>query len=168
MNSYWRLVLTAHISTSAAFSGAFEACERLITAGANINAIDTSFGDGRTALLKAASKGHDSIIDLLIRNGADTSIVDSAGNSFADFQILVKYAKNTLNGNIAQQQELQRIQYDYEVHVNCFTENTASDWFQSPALTCSICGEADLAFADVGGRLICQICNRKNNKIKPF
>ena len=59
-------------------------CEVLLFAGADIDARDTSFRDHRTPLMKAASQGHQSVMDLLIKRGADLHLVDSQGLSYLD------------------------------------------------------------------------------------
>lgn len=63
----------------AAFSGHISVCELLIKFGANINALDTSFGDSRTPLHKAASQSHFHLVDYLIKSGADVNIRDLNG-----------------------------------------------------------------------------------------
>lgn len=59
-------------------------CEILLLAGADIDARDTSFRDHRTPLMKAASQGHQSVMDLLIKHGANVQLVDSQGLSYLD------------------------------------------------------------------------------------
>jgi len=50
--------------------------KKILSEGANINAIDSS---GRTALLEAAWSGHNDIVKFLIEKGADINTCDSTG-----------------------------------------------------------------------------------------
>ena len=63
----------------ASFSGSFDSVRLLVQAGANVNAIDTSFGDGRTPLHKAAEQKHMDIYSLLLNAGADPIVKDNYG-----------------------------------------------------------------------------------------
>ncbi|KAF0682749.1 Aste57867_25152 [Aphanomyces stellatus] len=66
----------------ASFRGAYESVCLLVQHSANLNMIDTSFGDRRTALHKAASQNHREIVALLVKAGADTSLCDAAGLTY--------------------------------------------------------------------------------------
>jgi len=63
----------------AAASGALECCELLVRAGASLEAVDTSFGDQRTPLLKACSAGHDRVVAFLLSRGACVDVTDKGG-----------------------------------------------------------------------------------------
>ncbi len=66
----------------AAQNGKFHMCKLLIKANSNIDrAVQKS---ARTALHLAASKGHESIMELLISKGADTEKVSRDGKTFID------------------------------------------------------------------------------------
>lgn len=52
----------------AAFEGNLPAVQRLLAAGADVNAADA---DGDTALMFAAYKGHAAVVHLLLAHGAD-------------------------------------------------------------------------------------------------
>ena len=58
----------------AAFAGALESCQALVASGADLEAVDTSFGDGRRPLHKACR--HVAVVRLLIQAGADVDSRD--------------------------------------------------------------------------------------------
>lgn len=60
-------------------NGHLNICEQLVRAGANVNA-GTRSGDVRP-LCRAAMMGHDKIVQLLLRNGADIFHQDNDGNT---------------------------------------------------------------------------------------
>jgi ankyrin repeat protein len=60
------------------FKGYGEIAQILLDAGADVNRRN---GVGQTALMMAALVDRTAIIDLLLEHGADTTIVDAAGNS---------------------------------------------------------------------------------------
>lgn len=63
----------------AARAGHLNACQMLIDAGANINAVTRA---GRaTALHRATKQGHTQIISLLLEHGADPNITDADGKT---------------------------------------------------------------------------------------
>lgn len=64
---------------AAAMHGREAVVQRLIAAGANVNAVNA--GDGLTALLLAASFGHGAIVDRLLAAGADVNAADEDGDS---------------------------------------------------------------------------------------
>lgn len=63
----------------AAYSGSFEACELLIKAGADVNAVDSSYRDLGSPLHKAYSIANVKIVDLLLDNGSNPFQLDAAG-----------------------------------------------------------------------------------------
>ena len=67
--------------TRAAHDGDLAAVQRLLAAGHPVNGIDFL---GRTALHEAAFWGHDDIISLLLRYGADVNLQDAAGLTAVD------------------------------------------------------------------------------------
>ena len=67
--------------TRAAHDGDLAAVQRLLAAGHPVNGIDLL---GRTALHEAAFWGHDDIISLLLRYGADVNLQDAAGLTAVD------------------------------------------------------------------------------------
>ncbi|EQC38580.1 hypothetical protein SDRG_04283 [Saprolegnia diclina VS20] len=68
----------------AAFRGSVASVRLLLAHGADANLPDTSFGDLRTALHKAASEGHDDIVALLLSAQADPTARDATGKLYAD------------------------------------------------------------------------------------
>lgn len=56
----------------AAFRGHAAIAEALLRAGASLSAVDSSTGDGRTPLAKAASQGHTDTVDLILRHATAT------------------------------------------------------------------------------------------------
>lgn len=68
----------------AAFAGQLPCVRALLSAGASTTAADTSFGDLRTPLHKAASQGHREVCVALMEAGADPNACDAAGNSALD------------------------------------------------------------------------------------
>lgn len=63
----------------AAYTGSVESCKLLLEAGADPNAIDSSFRDMGSPLHKAYSIASVAIVELLLRNGANPLLTDSAG-----------------------------------------------------------------------------------------
>lgn len=62
----------------ACLRGNYKAAKSLILFGANVNARSKC---GTTALIDAAGNGHLEVVELLLENGADPSIVNSAGKT---------------------------------------------------------------------------------------
>ena len=60
----------------------FELATKLISRGANINAVNR---EGRTALTHAVSEKRLSIIDFLLKNGANPHIEDLSGKDCCDY-----------------------------------------------------------------------------------
>ncbi len=65
-----------------------EITEALLTAGADVNAID---GPGTTALMMAAEEGYDIIIRILLKYNADKNKIDMAGETALDKAIKNKH-----------------------------------------------------------------------------
>jgi len=61
---------------------AYKIVDLLINAGADVNATDN---DGNTALMLAAKNGNLIVIQILLGNGANTSLKNQNGNTAADF-----------------------------------------------------------------------------------
>mmetsp|Transcript_45816 Transcript_45816/g.58839 ORF Transcript_45816/g.58839 Transcript_45816/m.58839 type:complete len:323 (-) Transcript_45816:196-1164(-) len=82
----------------AAASGALDCCIILLDHGANIEAVDESFGDFRTPFLKACHIGHLKLIKLLISYGANINAIDSkqmnAMDIASDFPDILEYFSN--------------------------------------------------------------------------
>jgi ankyrin repeat protein len=55
--------------------------ELLVARGADLNRTDDR---GRTALMIAAERGHDLIVEFLLERGADPALKDKQGNSVVD------------------------------------------------------------------------------------
>lgn len=63
----------------AAYTGSVESCKLLLEAGADPNAIDSSFRDMGSPLHKAYSIASVTVVELLLKNGANPLLTDSAG-----------------------------------------------------------------------------------------
>jgi hypothetical protein len=68
----------------ASHSGALQACQLLLAAGADVERRDLSFGDSRTPLLKSCAAGNAEVVTLLLDNGASLDARDSKGASPLD------------------------------------------------------------------------------------
>ena len=142
-----------------AFRGAYDACHCLLKAGADVNSIDISFGDNRTALHKAASEGHNNIIKLLVESGADESVLDSQGKTY----------KNLIESS-PPHEKLDCILQTAACDRNATCERGALRPLEkatlAPAEHCSMCHQVDIAFTVRGQHLLCQNCTKK--KRPPF
>ena len=69
---------TALMNTVDGFENDIECARHLIKIGANVNAVNTK---GDTALMKAATKGHLSMIKLLLESGADVNVANQNGST---------------------------------------------------------------------------------------
>jgi hypothetical protein len=63
----------------AAYTGSVESCKLLLEAGADPNAIDSSFKDMGSPLHKAYSIASVAVVELLLKSGANPLLTDSAG-----------------------------------------------------------------------------------------
>ena len=63
----------------AAYSGSVESCELLLKAGADVNAVDSSYRDMGSPLHKAYTTANVSIVALLLKYGANSIQPDAAG-----------------------------------------------------------------------------------------
>jgi ankyrin repeat protein len=178
-----------------AFRGAFDACERLLKAGGNVDAVDTSFGDNRTALHKAASEGHKDIVNLLIKNGADTSIVDRDNYSYLDLlemadlrnrdapsqtralptaeaihnAVDMSGAKEVVGaeeGRLATDEIVDSSSSSGSSRNNNGSSSTVLPSATSSHRLCTVCGAEDIAFTRFGDVMLCQKCAKK--KRSPF
>lgn len=144
----------------AAFSGALQSCQRLITAGANIDAIDTSFGDGRSALHKAAAEGHVNIVNLLIDSGADVTVQDRAGKIYSELLPAAETAEN----NLVDPKDLHDTRVNSNpstiVTIGAATLKTEDNMSASRLKTCSWCGQPDIAFSPYKDGVLCQKCTK--------
>ena len=158
---HYRVFVIVYCSL-AAFSGALETCQRLIAAGADLDAIDSSFGDGRTALHKAAAEGHVNIVNLLIESGADASVQDRSGRTYSELlPSLQIIAKNEEIGAI-------NVQHINVTYAKPGGSTIAEDQKSVPQLrTCSWCGQPDIAFSQYKDGVLCQQCT-KNRSRKVF
>jgi hypothetical protein len=156
----------------AAYAGSYESCEMLLKAGANPNAIDSSFRDHGTPLHKAASAGHEKILDLLLSFGADASIVDASGHTFAQC-VISKKRQDAINEAPDDFNEA-RSPPRNDDYVEGATKNNlapireAHDATQDPnamitsGMKCAKCQEICLSFTRLStGELICSSCKYK-------
>jgi ankyrin repeat protein len=81
----------------AAYSGHYETCLALLVAGADVEKRDSSTGDGRSALHKAALVGNKAIYDLLVKYGADETAADNKGITPPQLLHDVRYASAEVN-----------------------------------------------------------------------
>lgn len=71
----------------AALKGNLECCQKLISKSPLIVDINVENLLGKTALHKAAYNGHDGIVELLLKNGADPKLTDNDGKKPIDYAI---------------------------------------------------------------------------------
>jgi len=71
----------------AAFAGRIAACKMLLDVGARVGAVDSTTGDMRTPVLKAAWQGHPAVVELLLAHGADGAARDP-GTGLTPAQLL--------------------------------------------------------------------------------
>jgi len=136
----------------AAYNGALEACQLLISNGASLNALDRSFGDMRTPLMKAASSKKMEIIELLLDAGADANIVDYKGHSYV--QILKE--EDDFTGKSTQ--VITDKGDEREMKIEMASKSTAT--VKSSSAVCSRCSKPSLAFTlTLKGNLLCLKCH---------
>ena len=143
----------------------------LIDNGANLNDIDTSFKDGRSALHKAASVGHTRIIELLLSRGADPNILDAKGKTYSeildDFTCSIESHEKD-NFEVKSSQEYLPVSLSLQnslgeslvSHDKDFSLILSESNEQQTAIQCSQCNAADIAFRRRGDRLLCQKCSK--------
>jgi hypothetical protein len=123
-----------------------EVCEILLSAGANIDARDTSFRDHRTPLMKAASQGHQLVMNLLIKHGANVDLVDSQGLSYLEIlnQRVLDESPSEEHGSTA------------------FEENLSKPAAPvSSGIACSKCQKETYAVMYVQERIVCLQCGKQ-------
>jgi len=137
----------------AAFAGAYESCQLLLAHGASVNALDSSFGDLRTPLLKAASRNHERIVALLIDSGADVAVKDSRG-----LQLDQVWGSEISMMSVAALGKEHVLTEENSGFTICSEINNAVCAGDEAKALCSICQSPSLAFSRKGGKLICFDC----------
>jgi ankyrin repeat protein len=142
----------------AAYSGSVECCKKLLEFGCNVNAIDDSFKDKRTALHKAASRAlsegdvFHQIISLLISYNADQTIRDKFGNLWMD---LLKSNTIMSTESSTSSSSTSTISSSSKKTIN---ETTITNTNNIPK--CFVCNEMKYAFHKrIDGNLICTNCH---------
>jgi hypothetical protein len=126
-------------------------CEILLSAGAEIDARDMSFRDNRTPLMKAASQGHQLVMNLFIKHGANVDLVDSQGLSY--LQILNQRTLDEL-----QSEKLRQISREEETSTSTSAPSLPP---VSSGIVCSQCQKETYAVMSTKGRIICLQCGKQ-------
>lgn len=157
-----------------AYAGCFESCKLLLEAGADPNLADTSFKDRRTALHKAASCGHEQVLELLIAYGGDPGVVDAGGLTPA--QVLAQSSEEPTAGVTAPLGQTDSLASDATdktgavVGTASGTGATQSVGSGVPTVagdmtagtSCPVCGNRSLLFTRfLRGGLVCLDCYSK-------
>lgn len=130
----------------AAASNALEACEMLVSAGADLKAVDTSFGDGKTPLMKAMASGNYEVAQMLAGHAnLDLHWVDGSQSFSADTLPSVQ--------PLAPCQEV----------AACDT-GLASDSDRPGLLACSSCAKPSLLMKRLHGQLYCRECHWRESQ----
>ena len=157
----------------ASFAGSIQAVRLLVQAGADVNAIDETFGDRRTPLHKAAGQRHLDVYQFLMDSGSDPTIEDSQGRTA--LQLLhderdyycgdevsrgdqnIVYHVNSNNDNNDNYVACQVIHSEKASDEDEAQEATQDD-FGFSGKTCTACGKVSYMFSRVRGKLICIDC----------
>lgn len=121
----------------------------LVEAGANINAIDRSYGDGNTPAHKAILIQRSDILQYLIEHGADETIRNSKGKSVKDY---------ITSPNL---QEEENLIEDTTSAILCLSSANPPLPLPIPINLprCSNCHEESFTFTKTRtGQLLCDIC----------
>ena len=138
-----------------------------------MNAVDMSFGDGRTALMKAASQNQLEIIKLLLDSGANPEVEDAEGLQYTDLLIhdssLHLCSERECSPRLCMTSEVTTDEISPSRYF-CRTDTTSlvsKEDFPELVPTiqkrrCAKCQEPALAFSRIlGDRLICMRCKTK-------
>lgn len=119
----------------------------LVEAGANINAIDRSYGDGNTPAHKAILIQRSDILQYLIEHGADETIRNSKGKSVKDY---------ITSPNL---QEEENLIEDTTSAILCLSSANPPLPIPINLPRCSNCHEESFTFTKTRtGQLLCDIC----------
>ena len=135
-----------------AYAGALRSCRLLVEAGAALDLPDLSFGDRRTALMKAASRGHLELTSLLLTHGADGSLEDASGLTYSDL-LLQAGAGHQVHSDAQVGREGERGGEDCSVTGELRSRGTAG-------VPCSKCFARSLSGRKLAGRFFCLTCAR--------
>jgi ankyrin repeat protein len=129
----------------------------LVEAGANVNAVDRSFGDLNTPAHKALLAGRNDIAEYLIGQGANTNFPNSLGFT-VKFLLDNPKELESLIDNDYQSREQQNSILSHQIEKMTTTES--KDVLNEFPL-CSRCQKPSMAFSrDSKGNLVCSNCKK--------
>jgi ankyrin repeat protein len=132
----------------------------LVEAGANVNAVDRSFGDLNTPAHKALLAGRKDIAEYLIGQGANTIIQNASGFTVM-FLLNNPKELERLIDNDYQSREQDNGLLSYEIER--ITTTTESKDVLNEFPLCSRCRRPSMAFSqDSKGNLVCSNCRKSS------
>jgi ankyrin repeat protein len=152
----------------AVYAGHFDCVKLLVMAGADLNAVDRSFGDLNTPAHKALLINRRDILDYLTECGADTvRIRNAAGKTVSDLiqnpDLLDKENEDT-EINASNNSSNYNTSSQYCVLINQPTKNSSpepSSTFPDQKIFCSKCNQSSFSFSRLSnGSLICSTCKK--------
>jgi len=152
----------------AAYAGHYQCCKALLMANADINSLDTSFGDNMTAYQKAYNRGHTDIVELLKEWGCSTTSSCTTTSSSSDSSSNITSSSDSGSSSINSSSIItcldEKVVSVQSVNTSVNTNLTTSS--SSFGGQCSRCNNISLTFKRVAnGDLVCTACSNARNRL---
>lgn len=143
---------------SIAYSGQLDCVRLLVDAGAKLNPVDSSFGDGNTALHKAILGGHEDVYAYLVDKGADINLANSDGITACQ---LFEQVKSEVGLRCLADESVVTFSASQSIaNVDKVHETTTTT---TPTLLCTYCNQPSVSFSRTKSKqLICTNCKDSN------
>jgi len=149
----------------AAAGNAVRACELLINKGADVNAVDSSFRDMRTPLMKACAQGHEEVAKILLAtNRVDQTRRDAQGLSAWDLAVEYPRIRSMLTPmGFTDSRSGPNSAVESSVQQSLPIEGQSHSKLDEPPLTlaCSRCNQPSLFMKKIDDEIVCKSCADK-------